>query len=80
MMEFFTCPCPGKGRVILNGNDQGDNNDENGVPHAKQCGRGLHQVALECAEGKQCADSPREVMIKKTNPISPQEVPFQCGS
>jgi len=80
MMEFFTCPCACKGKVILDGNDQGENKNENDDLLVKQCGRGLHQIALECVDGKQCLDSPRVVMIKKTNPINPLEVPFQCGS
>lgn len=79
-MEFFTCPCPGNGMVILDGNEQGNNRDENGKIRILQCGRGLHEVALECMEGKQCSNSPQEVMISDTNPITPQEVTFQCGS
>ncbi|OEU72537.1 MAG: hypothetical protein BA864_14680 [Desulfuromonadales bacterium C00003093] len=79
-MEFFTCPCPEKGMVVLNGNEQGYNKDENGKIRVFQCGRGLHEVALECREGKLCTNSPQEVMISDTNPITPQEVPFQCGS
>lgn len=79
-MEFFTCPCPGNGMVILDGNEQGNNKDENGKIRTLQCGRGLHQVVLECTHGEQCADSPQEVMIAETNPITPQEVPFQCES
>lgn len=77
-MEFFTCPCPGNGRVLVDGNLQGDNKEGSGNNRTLQCGRGLHQIALECVHGKKCADSPQTVMISETNPISPQEVPFQC--
>ena len=79
-MEFFTCPCPGKGTVILDGNEQGSNRDEDGGLRVFQCGRGLHRIALECTDGKRCSNSPQEVMISDTNPISTQEVPFQCES
>lgn len=78
-MEFFICPCPGKGTVILNGNAQGPNKD-NGVNQPMQCGAGLHRVALDCLVGKTCAESSQEVVIAKTNPILPQEVPFTCAS
>lgn len=79
-MEFFTCPCPGNGRVILDGNEQGNNKDENGNMRTLQCGQGLHQIALQCNHGEQCAHSPQKVMISKTNPIIPQELTFQCRS
>lgn len=79
-MEFFACPCPGRGRVMMDGNEQGDNKEDDGSVRTLQCGRGLHRIALECADGKQCLDSPRNVMIAKTNPISPEEVAFRCAS
>ncbi|MBN2429810.1 MAG: hypothetical protein JXK94_15855 [Deltaproteobacteria bacterium] len=77
-MEFFTCPCLERGVVILDGNEQGSNKDENGNLRTFQCGRGLHRIELKCSCGKKCLDSPREVMIVDTNPIIPMEVPFQC--
>lgn len=79
-MEFFACPCPGKGTVILDGNAQGPNKDQDGANRTLQCGTGLHQVALDCLVGKACANASQEVAISGTNPILPQEVPFQCAS
>jgi hypothetical protein len=77
-MEFFTCPCPETGVVILDGKEQGNNKDENGDLRTMQCGRGLYRIELRCSCGKQCINSPREVMIEGTNPIIPMEVSFQC--
>ncbi len=76
-MEFFRCPCPEKGNVILDGNDQGPNMDEDGSLLTKQCNSGLHYVFLRCHDGQRCL--PRLVEIKDTDPISPMEVPFRCG-
>lgn len=77
-MEFFQCPCPEKGEVILDGKDQGLNKDAAGNLLTKQCNRGLHYVSLQCPDGKKC--QLRLVEIKDTDPISPLEVPFQCES
>jgi hypothetical protein len=75
-MEFFQCPCPERGNVILNGIDQGPNKDDSGILLTKQCARGLHYVTLQCRNGKTC--HLRLVLIKDTDPILPMEVPFQC--
>jgi hypothetical protein len=77
-MEFFVCPCPATGNVILNGNDQGPNKDGSGCLLTKQCNQGLHTVALKCPAGKTCIPQQVTVVIEKTNPISPMEVAFQC--
>jgi len=77
-MEFFTCPCPQRGNVLLDGSDQGPNKDAAGNLLTKQCNRGLHYVSLSCGDGKFCGK--RLVEIKDTDPISPLEVPFQCES
>jgi hypothetical protein len=77
-MEFFQCPCPERGNVILDGKDQGPNKDDAGNLLTKQCNRGLHYLSLECPERKQC--QLRLIRIRDTDPISPLEVPFQCES
>jgi len=77
-MEFFQCPCPERGNVILNGKDQGANKDDAGNLLTKQCNRGLQYISLECPDGKKC--QLRLVEMKDTDPISPLEVPFQCES
>lgn len=77
-MEFFVCPCPVTGNVILNGNDQGPNKDGAGNLLTKQCNAGLHLIALQCPAGKKCSPQQYKIEIKDTNPISPMEVPFQC--
>ena len=78
-MEFFTCPCPESGNVILDGVNQGSNKDQAGNLVTKQCNAGLHKIALECAEGKQCDPAEIQVEIRDTDPISPMEVPFKCA-
>lgn len=75
-MEFFTCPCPQRGNVLLDGNDQGPNKNDDGNLLTKQCNRGLHYVSLKCADGKSCQT--RLVAFRNTDPILPMEVPFQC--
>lgn len=77
-MEFFVCPCLGIGRVMLDGNDQGPNKDSSGGLLTKQCNAGLHTISLQCAAGKTCVPAQVIVAIKKTDPISPMEVAFQC--
>jgi hypothetical protein len=75
-MEFFQCPCPERGNVILDGKDQGPNKDDAGNLLTKQCNRGLHYLSLECPDRKKC--HLRLVEIRDTDPIFPLEVPFQC--
>ena len=77
-MEFFVCPCPESGTVILDGNDQGPNKKTTGKLLTKNCNEGLHTVALQCSAGKRCSPAQVDVEITGTNPISPMEVPFQC--
>jgi len=77
-MEFFQCPCPKRGNVILDGNDQGPNKDDEGQLLPKKCNAGLHTIALRCSDGKQCSPQFVKVEIKDTDPISPMEVSFQC--
>ena len=77
-MEFFTCPCPARGKVILDGVSQGPNKDQAGNLVTKQCNTGLHKIALKCPEGKQCDPAEIQIEIKDTDPISPMEVPFKC--
>ena len=78
-MEFFKCPCPGEGTVMIDGDPQGSNRDEEGEFDILQCNRGHHTVELQCKEGRVCANSPQDVVIKRTNPIKPKEIEFQCG-
>jgi hypothetical protein len=77
-MEFFQCPCPERGNVLVNGKDLGPNKDAADNLLTKQCNRGLHFISLECLDGKKC--QLRLVEIKDTDPILPMEVPFQCES
>ncbi|BDV44037.1 hypothetical protein GURASL_29600 [Geotalea uraniireducens] len=77
-MEFFVCPCPATGNVILDGVDQGPNKDSAGVLQPKQCSAGRHTVSLRCPAGKNCTPSQVAVVIRDTDPIAPQEVAFQC--
>jgi hypothetical protein len=78
-MEFFVCPCPATGNVILDGNDQGPNRDGVGNLLTKQCNEGLHTVMLQCPAGRVCDPPQVEIEIKDTDPISPMEVAFQCA-
>jgi hypothetical protein len=78
-MQFFNCPCSGKGNVILDGVDQGPNKDAAGNLLPKQCNAGLHRIALKCLDEKQCDPAEVQVEIRGTNPIHPLEVPFQCA-
>ncbi len=77
-MEFFRCPCPKRGNVILDGSDQGPNKDEGGNLLTKQCNAGLHKIALKCPGGTKCLPVQVEIEIKDTDPILPMEVPFKC--
>ena len=77
-MEFFRCPCPKRGSVILNGSDLGSNMDATGKLLTKVCGQGLQRISLQFPDGKQCIPPQIEIEIKNTDPISPMEVPFQC--
>ena len=77
-MEFFTCPCPERGDVILDGKSQGSNKNQAGDLVTKQCNAGLHKIALKCPDGKQCDPAEVQVEISNTDPISPKEVPFKC--
>jgi hypothetical protein len=77
-MEFFVCPCPATGNVILDGNDQGPNKDGSGRLLTKMCNKGLHTIALQCPAGQTCFPPQISTVIEKTDPISPMEVPFQC--
>lgn len=77
-MEFFVCPCPATGNVILDGNDQGPNKDGSGNLLTKQCNAGLHTIALKCKAVNTCSPPQVTVVIKNTDPISPMEVAFQC--
>ena len=76
--EFFVCPCPATGNIILDGHDQGLNKYASGKLWTKQCGTGLHRISLQCRGGKACSPVEVVVEIKDTDPISPMEVPFQC--
>ncbi|MGA3086758.1 MAG: hypothetical protein ABSE95_18560 [Thermodesulfobacteriota bacterium] len=77
-MEFFQCPCPKKGRVILDGSSQGFNRDNSGNMITKKCNPGLHTIALRCTSKKKCLPEQVQIEIKDTDPISPMEVSFRC--
>ena len=80
-MEFFKCPCPGRGNVIIDEEkDLGPNKDESGKLLKKKTNEGLHKISLKCAEGKKCEPlEPDEIHIHDTDPIEPKEVPFKCA-
>ncbi len=78
LTEFFVCPCPETGNVILDGKDQGPNKDISGTLSPMQCNTGLHTIALKCPAGKTCKPQQVTMVIKDTNPASPREVAFQC--
>lgn len=78
-MEFFRCPCPVIGNIILDGKDQGPNKDGAGKLWTKQCNAGLHTITLQCPAGKTCSPKQVKIEITNTDPISPLEVPFQCA-
>lgn len=80
MMEFFTCSCPGKGTVMLDGADQGLNKDEAGDLAPKKANEGLHKISLSCVAGRKCRPRQRKVWIKDTDPILPLEVFFKCAA
>lgn len=77
-MEFFVCPCPEIGNVILDGKGQGPNKNGAGKRLTKMCNEGLHTVALQCPAGKTCSPQQVDVEITGTDPIFPMEVPFLC--
>jgi len=78
-MEFFVCPCPATGNVILNGYDQGPNKNAAGELLAKQCNAGKHTISLQFADGSVGFPPEVTIVIRETDPILPKEVPFQCA-
>ncbi len=76
-MEFFVCPCPVTGDIILDGIDQGPNKDGSGLL-TKQCNAGLHNISLRCPTGKKCSPLQVTIALRNTDPISPIEVAFRC--
>lgn len=78
-MEFFTCLCPKRGNVIIDGVIQGFNKNQVGDLVTKQCNSGLHQIALKCLDGKECDPLEIQVEILNTDPISPMQVSFNCA-
>ncbi|HBA87251.1 MAG TPA: hypothetical protein DCZ75_04465 [Geobacter sp.] len=77
-MEFFTCPCPETGDVMLDDKNLGPNRDAGGKLLTKQCNPGLHTVVLRFSDGRCCDPSSVKVRIRETDPILPMEVPFKC--
>ncbi|GFE61454.1 hypothetical protein AOG2_20410 [Geobacter sp. AOG2] len=77
-MEFFRCPCPLNGNVILDGADLGPNKDDSGRPLTKLCNAGFHTISLLCPAGKRSSPLQVTIEITGTDPSSPLEVPFQC--
>ena len=77
-MEFFRCPCPLTGNVVLDGADLGPNKDGSGKLLTKMCNAGLHTISLLCPGGKRCNPLQVTIEIQDTDPISPLEVAFQC--
>ncbi len=78
-MEFFTVPCPGKGKVFIDGQYQGDSLEDTELK-VFQCNTGTHDIAMECLVDKQCVKTSQKVQIEGTNPILPMEVPFICAT
>jgi hypothetical protein len=78
-MEFFVCPCNGKGMVFIDGVSFGANKDAAGDLVPFECNTGLHLISLVCLDGKHCVEPPQKVVIQDTNPIDPQKVSFTCA-
>ncbi len=78
-MEFFSVPCPGKGKVSIDGVFQGDSKVDEKL-HVFQCNEGTHEIAMACLVGRTCRRAVQEMVIAGTNPILPQEVTFTCAS
>lgn len=78
-MEFFTVPCPGRGKVSINGSYHGENKDGSDL-HTFLCVEGLHDITLVCLAGKHCQEPLQRALIADTNLIMPLEVPFECAS
>ncbi len=76
-MEFFKVTCPGSANVLIDGIFQGETMD-GADPRVFQCNTGMHDITLECLDGKQCLEPVKRVQIKNTNPILPMEVTFSC--
>lgn len=63
-MEFFEVPCPGRGKVSVDGSYQGDNRSEvGGNLDTFQCGRGLHDISMSCLVGRICAEPVKRLNI-----------------
>lgn len=77
-MEFYQCSCPGTGRVILDGIDQGPNKDSAGNLLTKQCDAGPHTISVLYDAGNTCSPAQIKIEIKDTDPISPMEIVFNC--
>ncbi len=77
-MEFFTVPCPGKGKVSIDGRYQGDSIEDEDLK-VFQCNRGTHDISMECLVGKQCKETVQRVQVEDSDPIIPMEVEFECS-
>ena len=74
-MEYLVCPSVDIGDVILDGNNQGPNQDKTGQLLVKKCNEGLHSIALKnCLSGNSYLE--KQVHISDTDPIAPAQVPF----
>jgi hypothetical protein len=77
-MEYFVCPCSATGQVILDGQDRGPNKNPQGDLLAKQCSAGRHTLALQFPNGRACIPPQVTLTIRDTDPVLPQEIPFDC--
>ena len=76
-MEFFKIICPGKGNVFIDGIFQGESMDGTD-PKIFQCNTGVHDISMDCLDGKICGEPSQRIRIEHTNPIFPMEVIFTC--
>lgn len=72
-MEFFSCPSKSTGNVFLDDSNQGSNKSPSGQLLVKQCEKGKHKIELR---GDGLDYEPVNIVISKTDPIFPLEIPF----
>lgn len=48
-------------------------------PKIFQCNTGVHDIRMDCLDGKICDEPIQRIRIEHTNPILPMEVIFTCA-
>ena len=73
----YIVSCLRKGRVSIDGSYVGENKSGDTL-QVFQCAPGLHDVSLECLNGRRCRVMTQRVMIAGTNAILPIRIYFVC--